>query len=716
MSDLDLGKLTASLALRLDQLDADVKKAVAGLASVERSAEKTTSKTEDLGKTLKSALKGEVLASSLARMGQGLRELDGQFSGLTRSIEGAGVVLQGLFAGGVAGGVIAAIGFGVSTIAAEWGKAQEATEKAAAAVRENYKKSIDETIASIAKLDTRIAAARRATEDKTDLTTAAGRIGVEGADARLREAAGQRDPVQSQLDQLQADLKERREELDLLPVNGRNQAARAAVGNVILNLIKEIAEVEKNLAPLNEAYEAARLKFEEASKTVAVTKAETGVAAAPKSSDPVTKLKKSIEEQIRLEKDGDKAAKLAAMLDDKDPAKLFAFEEKQRLDEWTKALGRMVDPDGSRSTEERERAARNAGYAANAAQTVMLDDPDEAKRRAAEKERLTRQAQDPVASFREDADNATTALIGELFFFEDMARALGDGIVNASNGLKQSIAAITDGFNAGGLWGAIGSFAVLMIQKSKQFGWVTNMIDGAMQRIADSFGKLIEPLVPLADVLITVVAGLVDLIIGPIAAAFEALAPVIYEFAKGIAWVYNGINGAIASMLEWVAGFAIGDLKPFAFLGDWAKEMREKTIALPPTYDAYIDSLDKASASADKVAQSFLNLPAGFKTASAIYDATSASSAAFGGYAPPAAAVPLPAVSGGAAATGPTGGGDVFNFYGPINVHGDGEFVNVVTVSARQSDMATSGTARPATQRPTPRAPNATQPYTPATP
>lgn len=715
MADLDLGALSAQLKLGVEDLDARVKQVVSRLDDLDASTTKAQKKTEDLGKTLKSALKGEVLNSSIARAAQGLSQLEGQFSGLTRAVQGTGIVLQGLFqGGGIAGGIIAAIGYGVSTITAEWAASQEATEKAASAVRDQYKKAVDDTLASIAKLDERIAIAKRAQQDKTSLEVAGGRLASEGAAARLSKA-------QIALDQPSAELADLQDRALAERARLREQFGAAQAGSdspLLRDLEAQIKDLESKMKPLTEEFRAASLAAEEANKAVAA-KDEEGKAAGVSGAGPVVRLQRSIEEQIRTTKDATKAARLAAQLSDRDPSALFAFQEKQARAAWEAQLGRTTEPgsitEERLAREERNRMAREAG-----AVTQQFSEEQDRKAHERWKSQSDGRTKNDLNTLDDNKSSGMSRVTQDL---KEQLKDLEYAVKTAVSGLG-SVAPKTATLVAALAsedWGtAIGVIA----SNSKEFSKLGELLDKGLVDSINAVTSNIRyalPTIKIAIDAIVEVAGLAGNLLG-LANVFNGQENKFREMFEAIKYFGFGVSW-LSAAVKWV-GNAIKDVMADAVVfilesNDITKALFAEQITklkasksgqgefldatwnaskkwLDLSYDATMAglNLDDLGGAADKVAQSLLNLPAGFKVNAAIYDAANASGDVWGGYVPPGSTASMPTAAA-AAATASTG--SVYNFYAPIYVNGDGSF---------EANVARGAPQLPPPNRPTTYPPN----------
>lgn len=683
MSDLSLGALSAQLKLDAAGLDASVKQAIGGLDRVEKAAESTAKKTEDVGKVLQKALKGEVLVNAMNRVSSSLQGLGGEFKGLGEAVQGAGAVMQGLFQGNLFGAGVALAGVGISHLVKQFGEIQAMADAAG--------KAAASSAAAMADGYAKVASSLEEVTRKLHVQNDAKALGITLSEAEFRLKA---------------------QEIVGSIASLRSSAARSAelgaerrrtVGNTESTRGFEAAAAADNQLADQKA---AQLKLLES--TLRLDKATK---AAHK---PLSDFAKAMKEarEWTVEKAG-----LTMSTGD---AARAAVAAAARMN-----LGGMRSPDGSINSEARERAARNAGYARDTSKDIVLDAP------------LSKRGT-PTA-FESDAGNITDQIYADLTEFAvDFSDVLNVGMAALSSVAPKTIGVLEAALKGDWL-GALGQ----ALSQSVEAQAIGKALDTGLSDIINALTEVIRPAVPVITMAINAVVSVAK-IIGDVlsmlmqisgvnevlALVFEAvkfLAAVLSVGAAAAQYALDALGNALKNAaIDFLSMFGdtwkgqIDDLRAsLVTQGDIFTEMGKAfDDVMKVGYNAEVAAvgMGDAAAAADKVAQSFLNLPAGFKTAAAIYGATSASGEAFGGFAPPAAPGLPPLAAAGASGGGGSGGGDTFNFYAPIYVSGDEGFTNVVTVSARQSGMAGSGTTggrQSNRQSPTPHAPNASQPYTP---
>jgi len=696
VSDLSLGALSMQLKIDMDGLDASVKKAVGGLDKLEQKADQTAKKTEDIGKVMKDALKGEVIVNAGNRIGSTLQQVGGDFAALGRTVTGVSTVMQGLFQGGLLGAGIATFGVAVSNVTQAFAEAEANSRR----ITEMWAKDLQGRIDQLTVIQTRIAGINREIAGMSAISTAAGVSASTGLSV---------DTVQ-QFDALdQAEMRQRRAQ------ERYGMAQRGARGG------GELAQQDLKIAAADLAEASAALR-----------KLESELAA-QSDRERADSLRRVTEE---------KNAKTQAR---KDAMNSALKEARNWLPEGLRTPGELArmaregdgieGPGDSIRREAADRAARNAAYRANSAEMLVVDKGLSKRRNYG--------APSGDESFAQRTARETEDAFDE---WQEELKKLKESTAAAAAGLAGSVAPITTAIVSSLANGDIGGAIASALSNSIEFQAVGKALDTGLVDIVNALTEVLRPAVPVITMAIQAVVGAAKMVgnileILTTVSGMETVFAMLFEGVKFLAAVLNvgaaatqyGLDAltnnfkqagiAFLSMFGDAFKTQIDDLRAsLVTQGDFGTEMKAAwdavwTIGFNAEQAAV--GLGDAAAAADKVAQSFLNLPAGFKTNQALYNATSATSSPLGGFMPPPTAAQLPAVAAGAA-SGPSGtGGDVFNFYGPINVYGDGEFRNIVTVSAQQSGMASTGTTggrQTYRSSPTPHAPNGIQPYTPATP
>lgn len=236
----------------------------------------------------------------------------------------------------------------------------------------------------------------------------------------------------------------------------------------------------------------------------------------------------------------------------------------------------------------------------------------------------------------------------------ELAKDLTSRLIASSGAFGDVLAATLDGAAKGGEVGAIIGGLGALLGNSKTFQTLGNSLNRIMQSLADMFGALIEPVLPLVNIIGQVLAlfstALTPVFRGLMVGTrlfFEVVKPVAFligKVAQGIAWAFN----KLAQFVAWI----------FESLGDktTAKAIRGQMVdlgamddalnsLLTTTYDAALANEQLADSARD-AAEAILNAPSGFRAGAYRYAATDTSG------------------TGGASSGGGDGGGG-------INVGGD---------------------------------------------
>lgn len=688
MSDLDLGALSAQLKLQVGELDASVRKAVARLDDLEAAGTKAEKKTEDLGKTMKNALKGEVIINAVNRIASSVGQISPEFERASKSIQGAGAVLQGFFQGGLVGAGIAGLGVFTASIAEDFREIQKladaadkATQRSLDTMASGYAKVADSLTEVTKKLEavndakkygitlseaefkiraqeitSAIGSLRLSSARSTSLAEQAG----PGYDRGFRESAA--------ADSALADKKQ--QELDLLASSMR--------------LAKEMEGLDKGTDALGKSTKQATKPLSDLAKAIAEARSYT----------PDTML-------------GGQAVSPGQMA--------------RALAEF--GNGSTTEP-GSISEERLARQRRNAEYRANSGDTLMVDDVAAARRRWATENRGLVAKDSNVGS----DDNKSSKMARAQQDFTESLKNLDYAVKTAVEGLG-SVAPKTATLVtalASQDWGAaIGVIA----SNSKELSKVGDMLDSAL---VDAIGKVtqnIRPALPVIKVALDAIVQLFDLVGSLLGLsnvlngmdakaremfdAFKYFAGGLAALSAGVKWVTNAIRDTVNNIA--IAILESNDVTKALFAKDIERMKGEishqsadlgKVMgdAAKPFWDLSYDAtmaglgLDDLGSAAEKVAQSFLNLPAGFKVAAAVFDAAQSSGDAWGGYTPPVgSSASMPSSSVAPPVFSNSGGGHVYNFYGAINVYGDGSFEANVAKGAPQMPLPNQPTPYPPT-------------------
>lgn len=135
---------------------------------------------------------------------------------------------------------------------------------------------------------------------------------------------------------------------------------------------------------------------------------------------------------------------------------------------------------------------------------------------------------------------------------------------------------VVQGVEAGGLIGGIAG----LLSASNQFGALLTAANGIFQAVADLFGQMLEPLMPVLDVVgelvnavlpaLSIAMKLLNLPLMLLATAMLAFKPQIESLIYGVQLITDAIMGAwngVISGVQWVLN-AIGDVLDAVGLGD----------------------------------------------------------------------------------------------------------------------------------------------------
>lgn len=261
---------------------------------------------------------------------------------------------------------------------------------------------------------------------------------------------------------------------------------------------------------------------------------------------------------------------------------------------------------------------------------------------ASEVEALARAAAEESAEAMARAARAEEQSAAEAFqrmyresraFAEAAARAsqqafseIGDRLLSSLGEGAQIVQRAVQAGMAGGPMAAIASVAVDLLSRSKSFEQLVATLNGLMQKLADSLGPLVEPLIPLVGavgllveplaqlagsfgallveavepltpmivLVATVVQGLIPVLSllmqaslvvqqplamlgGPVLRGlFDVLkfvGTMVLEVVTGLGNAWNGIVGAVQTVFRELADISVFGKHPLGFLDDWAAEL-----------------------------------------------------------------------------------------------------------------------------------------------
>lgn len=218
-----------------------------------------------------------------------------------------------------------------------------------------------------------------------------------------------------------------------------------------------------------------------------------------------------------------------------------------------------------------------------------------------------------------------------------------------------------EGAVAGGGLGALAAVAVELLARSRQFQKILSLVSDTIGIVADGLGVVFEPIVPIINVLNSIMKPLalafggllriVTLITNPALLLVTMALPALFEVFKwlsvgilyvthGITTVWNGLLSAVQNVL-----FAMGNLigadglgKPLLAMGMALEGLKDYTnyidaanqlmgMTLNDATRSIVDETvarEAATETITKLNDALTNVPAGFKVAAARFAATAA--------------------------------------------------------------------------------------------
>jgi hypothetical protein len=201
--------------------------------------------------------------------------------------------------------------------------------------------------------------------------------------------------------------------------------------------------------------------------------------------------------------------------------------------------------------------------------------------------------------------------------------------------MKEKVSTAKDaisGFMSGGAGGAI----LGLITSSKSFQKILDNINPILQMVSDTFGKLIEPLLPIVNLLGTILAPILD-IFGQMLS--QLLLPLMKPLFEGLKWLgvavlwvakvlgefRNKVIDMIQGLLRGIGNLELFGKKPFGFLLGVADNMNNLKVDTDKLGQA-MENLEnmtwdqsmaaaQAAANTEKASESMRNVPEIFKAA-----------------------------------------------------------------------------------------------------
>lgn len=239
--------------------------------------------------------------------------------------------------------------------------------------------------------------------------------------------------------------------------------------------------------------------------------------------------------------------------------------------------------------------------------------------------------------------------------FRDATQIAGERLISALGDLGGMIQNASQAMAAGGPWAALASVVFDLLAKSQQFRGFMESLSVFIQGISDIFGQLLAPAFQALGVammaLMPIFKTLGMIFGGPLFEVMKAAGLVALAFTWVIGQIWNGLISAV----QWILN-GLGDvLNVFFGLGQGLKEqaaameaqkvdigaiekgmkdLSKMTNEVPKATEPVADLGNAAAETAgtlERLNESLTNVPAGFKTAAARFNAASPDIYQFGG-------------------------------------------------------------------------------------
>lgn len=183
-------------------------------------------------------------------------------------------------------------------------------------------------------------------------------------------------------------------------------------------------------------------------------------------------------------------------------------------------------------------------------------------------------------------DSVVPESTGEL---TEAAGSMGGQLLSGVSGQAGSLlGAAGQGMSGGGPFGAIAGAIGYLLTQTQSFSEILNMFTDVVEELV----QVLEPVMKSVKPLVAIVNEILVIVADQLAPVFESLTPVLHGLfmvvkgvglavayvVKGIGDVWNGIIGAIAGIFEKIGSLSIFGRHPLGFMRDWADSIRRGEI------------------------------------------------------------------------------------------------------------------------------------------
>jgi hypothetical protein len=199
---------------------------------------------------------------------------------------------------------------------------------------------------------------------------------------------------------------------------------------------------------------------------------------------------------------------------------------------------------------------------------------------------------------------------------------LVDKFAGRTGKIQGLIQSATMGAQAGGAYGAIAAVAVDLLSQSSQFQSVISQVDDVIGKVADSLGTLLGPALQALGPILNWVGQLFKLL--------EPLFKLLGVIIQGVMGIATGVLNAVSVVIN-------GIIDAIDFILGWAgvdlSKYKMTIIELTAATADQATATNDATKAEQNAADAFTNVPQGYRTALAMFNATNPGAGA-GGVAP----------------------------------------------------------------------------------